>query len=97
MFQSVLKDRFSRVLLLVGMAVHLLLAFAFHLSPDETHYALYAVNIDWSYFDHPPMAGWLQWPFAKLGGLGGFGALVPDVLMRVVPMLCWALASWCRS
>ena len=60
-------------------------SFSFHLSPDETHYALYAINPGWSYFDHPPLAGWLQWPWAKLGG--------QDVLMRIVPMVCWALAA----
>jgi hypothetical protein len=84
---DVLKDPVCRGLILLGMVLHGLLAFAFHLSPDETHYALYAINPDWSYFDHPPMAGWLQWPFANM--LGG-----SDVVMRFVPMLCWALATW---
>ncbi len=84
---GVLKDPVCRCLILLGMVLHALLAFAFNLSPDETHYALYAINPDWSYFDHPPMAGWLQWPFANL--LGG-----NDVVMRAVPMLCWALATW---
>ncbi len=30
------------------------------LSVDEAHYALYGKNIALSYFDHPPMVGWLQ-------------------------------------
>ena len=73
----------------VGGVLHLALALSFHLSPDETHYALFAVNPQWSYFDHPPLSGWLQWPFAKLGdAVGG-----SDLLMRVVPMLCWWLAA----
>ena len=29
-------------------------------SADEAHYALYGSFLDWSYFDHPPMVGWLQ-------------------------------------
>lgn len=29
-------------------------------SADEAHYALYGSFVDWSYFDHPPMVGWLQ-------------------------------------
>ncbi|OUS41423.1 hypothetical protein A9R00_00990, partial [Oleispira antarctica] len=29
-------------------------------SADEAHYALYGKLLDWSYFDHPPMVGWLQ-------------------------------------
>jgi len=27
---------------------------------DEAHYALYGLHLDWSYFDHPPLVGWLQ-------------------------------------
>jgi len=29
-------------------------------SSDEAHYALYGAYLDWSYFDHPPMVGWLN-------------------------------------
>lgn len=87
--RAVWHDRFCRNLLLAGVALHLLLALAFHLSPDETHYALYSVNLDWSYFDHPPMAGWLQWPASHLPWVGG-----SDLAMRIVPMLCWLAAAW---
>jgi 4-amino-4-deoxy-L-arabinose transferase-like glycosyltransferase len=73
--------------LLLGCTLaHLGLSLAFHLSPDEAHYALYAAHPDWSYFDHPPLVGWLQWPWAALGGA--------DVLMRIVPMVCWLLTGW---
>jgi len=30
------------------------------LSADEAHYALYGLHPDWSYFDHPPLVGWMQ-------------------------------------
>lgn len=81
----VLCDRWSLVLLSMSLVVHAVLASSFHLSPDETQYALYSVNLGWSYFDHPPLVGWVQWPWAQLGG--------QDVLMRMVPMLSWALAA----
>jgi 4-amino-4-deoxy-L-arabinose transferase-like glycosyltransferase len=87
--RAVWQDRFCRTLLISGVALHLLLAFSFHLSPDETHYALYSVNPAWSYFDHPPMSGWLQWPFSHLPLVGA-----SDVAMRILPMLCWLLAAW---
>ena len=88
------QDGFCRVLILGGAALHFLLALAFHLSPDETHYALYSINIDWSYFDHPPMSGWLQWPFGQLAqALGAVGKL-PDLLMRILPMACWVFSAW---
>ncbi|HIE40334.1 MAG TPA: hypothetical protein EYP76_02770, partial [Thiomicrorhabdus sp.] len=40
--------------------LHLFLAFHVELGGDEAHYALYGLMPDWSYFDHPPMVGWLQ-------------------------------------
>ncbi len=79
-------DRPIRRMLAAALAVHLLLALGFHLSPDEAHYALYASHLDWSYFDHPPLVGWLQWPAVALGAADG--------LLRVVPLACWLLAAW---
>jgi 4-amino-4-deoxy-L-arabinose transferase-like glycosyltransferase len=38
----------------------LLHAWSLPFSADEAHYALYGNFLDWSYFDHPPMVGWLQ-------------------------------------
>jgi 4-amino-4-deoxy-L-arabinose transferase-like glycosyltransferase len=35
-------------------------AWSLPFSADEAHYALYGTYLDWSYFDHPPMVGWLQ-------------------------------------
>ncbi len=35
-------------------------AWSLPFSADEAHYALYASFLDLSYFDHPPMVGWLQ-------------------------------------
>ena len=86
---AVWRDSFCRRLLMGSAALHLLLALAFHLSPDETHYALYSVNPAWSYFDHPPLVGWLQWLFAHLPVVGG-----SDVAMRLLPMACWLMAAW---
>lgn len=68
-----------------GAALHLILALSVGLSPDEAHYALYAWHLDWSYYDHPPLVGWLQWPFVHLGGA--------DVLLRMSPMVAWVLTG----
>jgi 4-amino-4-deoxy-L-arabinose transferase-like glycosyltransferase len=69
------------VLLAIGLTLHGLLAVTVGLSPDEAHYALYGAHLDWSYYDHPPLVGWLQAIFVQAGG--------SDVLMRVVPMATW--------
>ena len=55
------------------------------LSGDEAHYLLYARHLDWSYFDHPPLVGWVQAPLV---------ALTTDAsLLRVLPQLVWMLTG----
>lgn len=65
--------------------LHLLLSLTLELSADEAHYALYALHPDWSYFDHPPLVAWVQWPFLVLGG--------SDLALRCIPMACWLGSS----
>lgn len=62
-------------------ALHALLGAALGFSVDEAHYALYAAHPAWSYFDHPPLVGWVQWPLVVLQ--------VPDAVLRLVPGALW--------
>ena len=48
------------VLVVLVSLLHLLVIGRIDLSVDEAHYALYGQWPDWSYFDHPPLVGWLQ-------------------------------------
>ena len=74
-------DRRS-VWLLCGMGVlHGLMGAAVGLSVDEAHYLLYALHPALSYFDHPPLVGWLQWPGVALD--------LPTVLLRLLPGALW--------
>lgn len=72
--------------LAVCLAGHVWLGFALGLSVDEAHYALYALHPALSYFDHPPLVGWVQMPFVFLGGF--------DWLMRVMPLALWGITAW---
>ncbi len=83
--KTLLQDRRVLAALAFGMLVHIGLALVSDLSVDEAHYALYASKLDWSYFDHPPLVGWVQWPAWQLGGA--------DFGMRVSPMVCWLLTA----
>jgi hypothetical protein len=82
---ATMKDRALVLALCLGVLLHLGLAWLVHLSPDEAHYALYASKLDWSYFDHPPLVGWVQWLPLQLGG--------GDMLMRAVPIISWLLTA----
>lgn len=82
----------STLWLIAGFALlHLLVIGRVELSGDEAHYALYGYYLDWSYFDHPPLVGWLNalilpaadsefalrlWPVA-------LGALTAGLLFRL--------------
>lgn len=73
-----------KVLLALGLLIHLGFGALLTLSVDEAHYVLYAAKPDWSYFDHPPLVGWVQWPLVALGA--------PDSVIRLVPQLLWLAA-----
>ena len=54
-------------LLLLGHSVlHFALGWVLGLSGDEAHYALYGANLALSYYDHPPLVGWIQAPLVAL-------------------------------
>lgn len=75
------RPLFVPALLLAQALVHFALGWALGLSGDEAHYALYAAHPALSYYDHPPLVGWAQWPLVALGA--------PDGLLRLVPQALW--------
>ena len=70
----------------IAALVHFALGFSIEFSVDEAHYALYAKNLDWSYFDHPPLVGWIQWPLVSLTSSEG--------IIRLIPELLWVLSAF---
>ncbi len=72
--------------LAICLAGHVWLGFTLGLSVDEAHYALYALHPALSYFDHPPLVGWVQMPFVFAGGT--------DWMMRVVPLALWGITAY---
>ena len=72
------------ILIAIGTIVHLALGFTTELSVDEAHYALYADRLAWSYFDHPPLVGWIQWPLVAINA--------PDGILRLIPIVLWIIS-----
>lgn len=73
----------AKICICITALIHLALGFSFEFSVDEAHYALYAQYLDWSYFDHPPLVGWIQWPLIQLTKTEGLIRLIPEVLWVV--------------
>jgi len=80
------------VLVALGGLIHLGYGFLLGFSVDEAHYALYAEKLDWSYFDHPPLVGWIQWPLVALHAPIGVIRLIPETLWLISSLLAWQLA-----
>lgn len=70
----------------IASLVHFALGFSFEFSVDEAHYVLYAKHLAWSYFDHPPLVGWIQWPLVSISSSEG--------VIRLMPELLWALSAF---
>ena len=79
-------------ILLLHSLIHGVLGSVLGLSGDEAHYALYAAHLDWSYYDHPPLVGWLQWPLVALGAPDGVLRLIPEALWVITALLVHASA-----
>ncbi len=75
--------RYRDVLLLISFftAIRIAVAPTFGLGVDEAHYILYAVNLDLSYVDHPPLVGWVHAPFYYLFGASELSVRLPAILL----------------
>jgi 4-amino-4-deoxy-L-arabinose transferase-like glycosyltransferase len=67
--------------------LRLLVIPAFGLGVDEAHYVLYGRFLDLSYFDHPPLVGWVQYVFTSLFGENLFGARIGAVIVGFLASL----------
>ena len=78
-----LRDRATRLLLaatVLATALRALYATRFELAPQEAYYWQYSRHLDLSYFDHPPLTGWLI--ALSTGALGSneLGVRLPAIL-----------------
>lgn len=86
-------SRHTWILLFLVCVLHFGMGAVLGLSVDEAHYALYAVHMDWSYFDHPPLVGWVQWPLVALDAPTWAMRLAPELLWLATALLVYRLAE----
>ncbi len=73
-------------ILTASSLLHLAVVGRAELSQDEGHYALYARFLDWSYYDHPPLVGWVQAAALRFGD--------SELVLRLPAVLLGALSVW---
>lgn len=81
-----IASRYLLLLLSLLLGFHLWLNTLLPLGVDEAHYALYGWYLDWSYFDHPPLIGWLEAPAVQL--------LDTDWAVRLLPIVLGVVMLW---
>jgi len=79
----------AAICICIAALVHFALGFSIEFSVDEAHYALYAQHLAWSYFDHPPLVGWIQWPLVALTSSEGLIRLIPELLWVISCLLVY--------
>jgi 4-amino-4-deoxy-L-arabinose transferase-like glycosyltransferase len=72
------------LLFLAFAASRLILSQLHGLGVDEAHYALYGAKLDLSYFDHPPLIGWVESPFLFFFGRQEWAVRLPAILCGVI-------------
>ncbi len=80
-------DRYVALALSVWWIINLLQATFTELAHDEAYYYMFAENLDWGYFDHPPMTALL----IALGGLLGGELGVRFFFTCLQPIYLWIL------
>jgi hypothetical protein len=81
------------LLLVVVCAIHFGVGASVGLSVDEAHYALYAQHLALSYFDHPPLVGWVQWPLVALAAPTSVLRLIPEALWLATALMVYRLGA----
>jgi len=66
-----------------------ILAFITPLTPQEAYYWSWSRALDWSYFDHPPMAADLIWLTTHIFGQTIFGIKIAAVLFNLGTYIIW--------
>lgn len=80
--------RYMITSIVLAIVIHFVFGFILGLSVDEAHYALYGLHLDWSYFDHPPLVGWIQALPVQWNWSDGCLRFIPEALWLISLLLC---------
>jgi hypothetical protein len=75
---------YALAMILLTALLRLLMIGQVGLGDDEAHYWMWSKNLDWSYFDHPPLVAWIIAFFTSIGGDHEFFVRVGAVLLFIV-------------
>ena len=89
-FNNLKPDGVVRLMLFCWWIVNIIQASFTELANDEAYYWVFAQNLDWGYFDHPPMTALLVWLGNFIGGTLGV-RLFFTILQPLYLYIMWIL------
>jgi 4-amino-4-deoxy-L-arabinose transferase-like glycosyltransferase len=69
--------------LTITLIIKLYLAYIVPITGDEAEYVYWGQHLAWGYYDHPPMVGWLLYPFALIGS-SNIWLRLPQILLSTL-------------
>jgi len=84
------KDKYNiffTKILVLSTILKFLLSGMFGLTDDESHYWQYAQYLDFSYYDHPPLVGYLIYLSTKIFGNNLYGVRIPAIFCSTVAII----------
>jgi len=79
------KSVFGWIVLLTAV-IKLWLAWFFPMTGDEAFFHLWSTDLNWGYYDHPPMVGWWLWALSHVGN--------QPVVIRSLTLLLTTVIAW---
>ncbi|MBU3714275.1 MAG: dolichyl-phosphate-mannose--protein mannosyltransferase, partial [Ferruginibacter sp.] len=75
-------------LIFIATIIRIAIASIIGLGNDEVYYRMYAQDLQWNYFDHPPMVGWMI-------RLTTFNLILDsELFIRSIAILSSAVSTW---
>jgi hypothetical protein len=91
-------ERFYRKTILLAMMSFILLRIvigsALPLLGDEAYHWIWPQQIDWCYYDHGGLLGWVMYPFWLMGKNVFFARLGPIVMGTITAVIVWYFTRW---
>jgi 4-amino-4-deoxy-L-arabinose transferase-like glycosyltransferase len=73
------------IVLLLTTLIKFWLAVAIPITGDEAYFYKWGMHLDWGYYDHPPMGGWLLWLMQQFSS--------ELIVLRLPAILLWVVIA----
>jgi len=91
-------DRFTNPAIVMGLTnfflLRIILGSALPLLGDEAYHWLWPIRLDWAYYDHPGLLGWLGYPFSLISRSVMSARMGPILMGTGSAILMWYFARW---